>query len=328
MSVDGIEKSGLGHAPCFSLCYDRGMPATPSEDLLRAHYAYVASDSHLFKRLGRLRQAFWREKHGFPIGLHRDRPLGSRLKMPDAERHLWNYLTDGIRDVVRAAVADTEKLIKAPRIYDDLLSSQPMSFNLFGELAMDLDLASRVLHRLDPHDIERVTRVEFEWSPGRGDDRYTGDHSAFDVYVEYISTAGDAGFLGIEVKYVEDMEDKPARHRKRYDEVADGMGCFRAEERRRLRAVPLNQLWRDHLLTGSMLLDSAAAWRGGRFVVLYPSQNDCVGTAVTLYRDCLTDSRTFATWTLEAFVETLEAECDGDWVGELRERYLRAVELG
>jgi hypothetical protein len=70
--------------------------------------------------------------------------------MPDAEHSLWNYLTDGIRDLVRAAVTRPEKLIKAPRIYDDLLSSQPLCFNLFGELALDLALASRVLRRNMP----------------------------------------------------------------------------------------------------------------------------------------------------------------------------------
>jgi hypothetical protein len=96
---------------------------SPTEELLRAYDAFVASD-HPFKREARFRQALWREKHGFPVGLHRARPLGSRLAMPEAEHHLWNYLTDGIRGTVRAALRDPDKLIKAPRIYDDLLSSQ------------------------------------------------------------------------------------------------------------------------------------------------------------------------------------------------------------
>src|SRR5690349_508732 len=101
----------------------------------------------------------WREKRGFPIGLHQGQPLGSRLKMPDAEVHLWNYLTDGIREAVRTALRDPKKLIKAPRIYDDLLSSQPLCFNLFGELALELDLATRALRRLLPASIGRVSRV-------------------------------------------------------------------------------------------------------------------------------------------------------------------------
>lgn len=298
------------------------MSVAPPEEVLRAHDVFVASDSHPFKRVARLRQALWRERHGFPVGLHRGKPLGSRLQMPDAQDHLWNYLTDGIRGLVQTAVAHPEKLIKAPRIYDDLLSSQPLCFNLFGELALNLDLASQVLRRLLPKMIARVTRVEFEHSPGRGDPRYTSDRSAFDVYVEHVTPAGVPGFLGIEVKYVEDMTDKAARHRDRYDEVADKLDCFLPEQRRRLRAVPLNQIWRDHLLVGSVLLAPDGLWHEGRFVVLYPSENDCVDAAVKVYSSCLSDHTTFETWTLESFVDALEAECDASWVGQLRERYL------
>jgi len=65
--------------------------------------------------------------------------------MPDAKNHLWNYLTDSIRDVVRAEVLGARrgdgKLFGEPRIFNDLLSSQPLCFNLFGELKRNLTLA-------------------------------------------------------------------------------------------------------------------------------------------------------------------------------------------
>jgi hypothetical protein len=132
------------------------MTNSPSEDLLRSHHAFVKSDNG-FQRTVRLRQALWREKFDYPIGLHRGVPLGTRLQMPDAKTHLWNYLTDSIRDVVRAEVLDAAggdgKLFGKPRIFDDLLSSQPLCFNLFGELKRDLALASRVMHRLVPDKI-------------------------------------------------------------------------------------------------------------------------------------------------------------------------------
>jgi len=148
------------------------MTSSPPENLLRNHRAFVKSDNP-FQRTVRLRQALWREKRGYPIGLHRGVPLGTRLLMPGAEEHLWNYLTDGIRDVVRAEVLDPRwsegKLFARPRIFDDLLSSQPLCFNLFGELKRDLGLASRVLGRLAPSRVKTVHRIEFEHSPGRGD---------------------------------------------------------------------------------------------------------------------------------------------------------------
>jgi len=301
------------------------MTTAPPEDVLRSHHAFVKSDN-LFQRTVRLRQALWREKLGYPIGLHRDIPLGTRLQMPDAKKHLWNYLTDGIREVVRAEVLGTRrgdgKLFAEPRIFDDLLSSQPLCFNLFGELKLDLALASRVLRRLAPDKIKTVHRIEFEHSPGRRDPRYTADRSAFDVYVEYESIRGEKGFLGIEVKYHENLNDALAPHRERYDQVAQGMGCFHAGNVAHLRMKPINQLWRDHMLAGSMIL--AGGWKEGMFVVLYPAENSHAAAAITKYQACLTDATTFDAWTLESFVAALKAEDTGDWVNDLECRYLIA----
>lgn len=300
-----------------------GMLSVPSPDLLRAHDVFVKTDNS-FQRRVRLRQALWREKQGYPIGLDHGHPLGTRLRMPDAKQHLWNYLTDGIRKVVRAEVIEAPpikgRLFGQPRIFDDLLSSQPLCFNLFGELKRDLPLATRVLQHLLPGMIAQIRRIEFEHSPGRADARYSSDNSAFDVYVEYDSALGTPGFLGIEVKYHENLRDKLAPHRPRYDQIARGMGCFHADGLVAVRGKPVNQLWRDHMLAGSMLL--ADGWKHGRFVVLYPADNVHAATAVEKYRACLADTSTFDAWTLESFITALEAECPDGWTAELRARYL------
>jgi hypothetical protein len=50
--------------------------------------------------------------------------------MPEAEVKLSNYLTDVIRDAVRFEVLgpdrDRDKVYGQPRIFNDLLSSQPL----------------------------------------------------------------------------------------------------------------------------------------------------------------------------------------------------------
>jgi hypothetical protein len=71
-----------------------------------------------------------------------------------------------------------------------------------------------------------------------------------------------------------------------------------------------------------MLLDPDGGWSEGRFVVLYPSGNDCVDTAVKVYSNCLSNNAMFTTWTLEGFVDALQVECVQSWIVELRERYL------
>src|SRR5258708_36519721 len=68
--------------------------------------------------------------------------------MPFARETLANYLTETIRDVVREEVLDPTrsggKLYREPRIFDDLLSSQPLCFNVFAHLRRDIALASKV----------------------------------------------------------------------------------------------------------------------------------------------------------------------------------------
>ncbi len=246
--------------------------------------------------------------------------------MPYAKETLANYMTETIRSVVRAEVLDpvksAGKMYREPRIFEDLLSSQPLCFNLFGELQRDLDLASRSMGTLLKDPGVRVTSVAFEQSPGRSDARFTEDKSAFDVFVELVASDGSRQFVGIEVKYHEDLDLPPARHRSRYDEVANAMECFAVESLPRLRKKPLEQLWRDHLLAGSLLLDAASGFAHGTFAIVYPSENTPVVRAVEAYRACLTKRATFAAWTLEQVLDAIDASRAGPWAREVRGRYL------
>ena len=248
--------------------------------------------------------------------------------MPFAKDTLANYLTDTIRDVVRAEVinrsATSGQLYKEPRIFNDLLSSQPLCFNAFGELQQDLGLASRVVGGLTGESDANVTTVRFEYSPGRGDSEFTGDHSAFDVFIEY-DCGSRRQFLGIEVKYVENMAQSPARFRQRYVEVAQTMGCFQEERQGELRVAPLEQIWRDHLLAGSLVVHPEGRFDGGAFVVLYPEGNDAVAQAIRRYRECLLDDRTFSVWTLERYLAEVHSN-GGKWATAVEERYLGLVE--
>ena len=296
-------------------------------ELLEKHHVQIPRDN-AFQQRARLMQALWREERDLPIGEHKGRSLGSRLEMPRAKVKRDNYLTDTIREVVGEEVLgpkSAEKVYGKPRIFDDLLSSQPLCFNLFGELQRNLVLATRVFKRcLGSTRVGEVEKVEFEHSPGRGDDALTGDRSAFDVFVEYRTPPGGKGFVGIEVKYHEDLKDPAARLRPRYEEVADGMGAFRPDCREQLRQSPLQQIWRDHLLAGSMLLHRDLDYAEGFFVCLYPRDNERCAEAVDKYGDCLTESGRvpFMAWTLEDLMEDVRASGAGPWAEDFIDRYL------
>lgn len=293
------------------------------DELARRFDAYVAADN-TFQRSARTLQSIWRQEKGYAAGLHRGGKLGSRLATEDAKRRLWNFLSDQAKAAVHREVMDPrrcqDRVFQEPRIYDNLLSSQPLAFSLFAPLGEDLALASAVFRDLTGGCVTEVTDLRFEYSPGRGDNRYTEDRSAFDVYLEFRGGRQARGFIGIEVKYHEDLTDAPARPRPRYDEVAQLMGCFDQAAMPRLRTKPLQQLWRDHLLAGA--LRAAGEFQTALFAITYPAMNQACSDAIAAYRACLCDSSMFRAWTLEELVGAIERHTTAGWVAEFRDRYL------
>jgi hypothetical protein len=291
-----------------------------------ADVAFVPSDAPWQRELRR-RQSCWREARGYPLGLHHGRPLGSRLRMPDAEEKLWNFLTPTIAELVRreyvtngSAPRERQKVYGYPRLFADLLSSQPLAFNLFGELALDLARATAVARRLWPDRVERVTNIEFEWSPGRWNRRYLDNGTAADVAIFHTTPGGGSGIIFVETKYHEDLGGKDRTIKPRYLEVALDSGAFLNHAT--LQSGRLQQLWFDHLLVLAMQrahgLDSAL------FVVAYPAINPRCQEAVLAYRGALDLSKppTFEAMTLEEVVSVFEDEWSATWVREFRERYL------
>ncbi len=317
--------------------------ATPQD---APHYAVKGDEP--FQRVLRARQSAWRERAGLPIGLHRGAPLGSRIAMPFAEHTLANFLSETVRERVRREVLspdrDREKLFGRPRIFADTLSSQPLCFNLFAELDADHELAGRLVsalladepvpHRTEPRgkgEGVRVTGIEIEYSPGRGDLRYTGDRSAFDTFIRY-ERDGRRGFLGIEVKYHEALREAASPHRSRYAEIAASMGEHRPEMLESLKQRPIQQIWRDHLLAGALRLDPTQGYDEGHFGLLYPAENPRCAAAVAAYRQTLYGDEdqsparpsTFHAWTLERVCGHLQALGAGPFLRPFVDRYLPA----
>lgn len=106
----------------------------PAKDALIAAQVLVSTDAPWQAEL-RLRQARWREHLDLPAGTAGHRALGSRLPAGDKTS---NFLTPVVARAVEEARAQPGALVSAPRIYENLLSSQPLAFNLFAEVAADL----------------------------------------------------------------------------------------------------------------------------------------------------------------------------------------------
>jgi PD-(D/E)XK nuclease superfamily protein len=299
-------------------------------EILEAHHVRVRGDNP-WQRRARLMQALWRERVRLPIGDHRGSPLGSRITRADGEPPvLSNYLSDPAKRQVLAAIdasARTGALFGRPRLWVDLLSSQPLCFNLFGPLAEDADLATAALRLVWPRQITRVIDVWFEWSPGRGNPRYTGNRSAFDVFIAYEGAAG-RGFFGIEVKYHEDLSGNLAPDKDgRLAELAATHRVFRDKALSELQRLPLQQLWLDHLLALQLRASPDDGWDEGTFVLLSPTGNVACTSAANRYRSCLSDSRSFDARTLDEVVQAIRLATGGGWIDAVYDRYLDPTPL-
>jgi hypothetical protein len=264
----------------------------PSVETLKEHHAYenvdrVSNDPETtdFKRTARLLQSLWREKHGFPIGTQpmqsRDgkptRPLGSRIDLVTARETGANFLTDRVRGAVKERLANPQphQMLDEDRLYCDLLSSMPLCFNLFGELAADLALADKAVHTWWPDTPGTVTAVGFEWSPGRSlKGEYLENRSAFDVAFILDLGNGTKGVIGVETKYHEHavaMAPTTDAKMEWYRAVADASCVFEGGAQEAIIGTELQQIWLDHLLALSMLQHGSGEWGWAKFVVVYPS---------------------------------------------------------
>lgn len=174
--------------------------------ILEDHHVWVPGELPWQRRL-RLLQTLWREEHGWPAAVvrspQRSYLLGSKLPAEEATAQGRNFTTPAAFERAKQEVAHNKsrssierKVLQTPRLFNDLLSSQPLCFNLFSELDRDRRLASRILGHLLPERVAAVRRVDFEWSPGRADPQYLENRSAFDVVVEHTTPGGGLGFIG------------------------------------------------------------------------------------------------------------------------------------
>ena len=305
-------------------------------------------DVTAWRRAARRHQSRWREDNGWPAGRQRRskkqgggfRPIGSRVDECFAREHRVNFISDAARRAVahRLAHPQPHQTLDERRLFCDLLSSMPMCFNLFGPLWADDALAAAVAHRWFPEVCPPAAHVEvrFEWSPGRADDRWLGDRTAFDVAL-FVRAGGSTTLIGIETKYHEFALAEPVMIRRRgverqrvprlrYLEVTEAAGLFtEGDWLDEMWGTDVEQVWRDHLLAHAWARASSADARAV-YVLVAPAANPAWSRLAGKYEGMLADS-VRPSFQYRSVDNLLDATADllPD-AAAFRERYL-AVEL-
>ena len=200
-----------------------------------------------------------------------------------------NFISPDVFRLVRRELVLREEgaAIDEDRLFGNLLSSMPLTFNVLGPLALDLDLATAVFRQLLPGFVHTVTAIGFETSPGRGRPEYLHDGTAFDAALQIVTPDGEPGLVFVEMKYSEGMSGPAAAPRPRYDAASRQVRLFRDPDSPALRSVALEQLWREHML--AQLAVDLEFTPKAHFVAIGPRLNRQVTTAFKAYADQLAE---------------------------------------
>ena len=276
-----------------------------------------------FRRRMRWHQSWYRhEVLGVPYGngpnAKSTTAYGNMLGADSAERGM-NFLSPGIHSLAEGRIAEAHGAVEPFRLRRNLLSSQAMCFNLFGELALDHELATKLARSVWGDHVGRVTSVRFEWAPGPPAD-YLDDATAFDAIIEYEAFDGMRGFVGVETKLTEPFSEG-AYDGEKYRRWMTPDAPWHADAASEVAEVAHNQLWRDHLLAWSLLRHPNSEYRHGRLCVVYHGDDHDTREVVGGYRRLLQDETTFQSLELADIVSAWRPD-GGEWLSMFEERYL------
>jgi hypothetical protein len=202
-----------------------------------------------FKKRMRFHQAWWRtfvlveEPGNHPV--RKNETIGNTIL--NGRINCKNFLSQNIIDVVEETIQDRKiaksGIIEEDRLFNNLLSSQPLCFNFFGELKNDLVLALKILQCFYP-ELTEVVSVKFEFST---EEKYTNDNSAFDVAFE-VMVGENKGLLGIECKYTDSFSPKEYDKQEYLHIYNENKGGTFVAPYKNFIASKFNQLFRNQLI--------------------------------------------------------------------------------
>ncbi len=288
-------------------------------------------------------QGKYRERMGEPMG------VGPHLKngtpqinmLVDGDKTGKNFVNEYAFNHAKYRVEnkDVAETIDEYRLFNNMLSSQPMAFNLFCPFMQMLEegkveTVSNIFKAIFPDKcIGEVTEVglEFLQTPIKN---YLNDHTAMDAIVRYNDTDGKPAFIAIETKYTDVLGENTGSKRAYYDKWIKQIGMFKLEtETELIKSVAaiktakkddnlkdvlkgmkvVTQIYRNFLLTECYGIKEGA--NRCYSVVLAPAQHPTTKHEVASLKDELKPEYQYkiSALSLEDFIErTLEVCPDED----------------
>ena len=276
-----------------------------------------------FRNRCREQQGMFREMIGEPMGVGpwRNSPTKQISMLVNGEKTGKNFVDKFTFDYAKGRVNKLQphETIDEYRLFNNMLSSQPMAFNLFCPFIRMLeegkaDIVTSVFKAIFPDKhIAEVTEVGLEYLH-TDIKNYLNACTAMDDIMRYKDTDGKPAFIAIETKYTDVLGENTSnkdRAQDKYKEWIKRLGMFKLETEAKLISgeKKVTQIYRNFLLTECYgVLEGANRCYS---VVLAPAQHPTTQQEVASLKDELLPEYQYkiSSVTLEDFVKKALKVC-------------------
>lgn len=290
-----------------------------------------------FTRQCRELQSRYRESIGEPMGVG-PFPSSKDLQISmiaGGEESGKNFLTPFAFQYAKQRVANKQKneTIEEYRLFNNLLSSQPMAFNLFCPLIQMMhegqeEIVTRIVKSIFPQiAIGKVTEVGLEYLH-TDIENYLGDKTAMDAIIRYEDTECRLCIIAIETKYTDVLGENSASRTERQKALIRQLQYFQPEAETKLLdgTKAISQIYRNFLLSECYRINEPA--HEAYSVVLAPKDHPTTQHEVASLREELKDGYRYKVLdiTLEYFIDQALCACPKEYQKpflDFKDRYLR-----
>jgi len=207
------------------------------------------------------------------------------------------------------------------RLFNNMLSSMPMCFNLFSDLRelliTDKDACSKLFKSLFK-EISWIASVEYigvEFIP-IPIEQYTNDKTAFDAVVLVKDGEGKKGIISIETKYTDLLGSNSSKNTAKKDELIGKYKIFSPETAANLKKNGYSQIYRNYLLTFAFA--KVNKYKNFCNIIISPSEDEISKKELLELQNNLTKNKnSIVKIDLEEFIDR---GCSSN-IGEIRSVY-------
>lgn len=305
-----------------------------------------SESDNLFTAKARKLQSLWRVVNGLETGIgpnkksnYKGIPTKYGNIITDGEINGKNFYFPETFEYAKWRVQNRlkDETIDAYRLFNNLLSSMPMAFNLFHPLMMlkaeKPALVDQMIREAFPgiSSIYRVQEIGLEFIP-TPIENYTYDKSAMDAFIRYQDREGNNYLIAIETKYTDNLGTNAASNQKHQLDVLCELELFTPEAINSIKEskIKISQIFRNFLMAETY--GKVHGLKGVYSVVMAPADHPTTKKEIKSLQTQLNEDvkeRVFG-MSLEEFTSVIRLHCEGkylNWIDWFHDRYLNFAKV-